>query len=90
MKAWPSALHSGSITHVADHILEKLRSGAMRGVRLDKPGHNPVLYLALFLHPTHGPEFYLLQQGTRMLRKNLGATVIEPYLQHISCQSARH
>lgn len=88
MKAWPSALHSGPITYVADHVLDRLRAGAMRGVRLDRPGYNPVLYFAMYLHPSYDPEFYLIQQSIRMMRKHLPAEVMEPYLQDIACQVA--
>lgn len=64
-KAWPSALHTGAITQVADHILDRLRAGCMRGLRLVKPGMNAIAFLSLFAHPSHDPEYYLLHQGTR-------------------------
>ena len=43
---WPRALHGVSVVHLGHSHYKALRSGAMKGLKVDRKGSNPVLHLA--------------------------------------------
>ena len=67
--AWPRALHSIDITSLgADHF-RKMRTGLLRGVKLDSKGTQP--QLVLLLQPTvTEPEFFALFQSIQLFRRH--------------------
>ena len=68
MLAWPRALHGISVVHLGAAHFEKLRSGALRGLRADRIGANPVLHLATVGFRSD-PEAWAVLQTLRDCRK---------------------
>ena len=66
--AWPKALHGISSTNLGATNFEQLRSGAIRGLGIGRPGMNPVLVLSLVEFPLCDPEFYALCASFRDVR----------------------
>eukprot|EP00438_Fugacium_kawagutii_P019810 Skav227905 [mRNA] locus=scaffold146:48742:58424:- [translate_table: standard] len=89
VKAWPSALHSSSIASIPDQVLDRLRAGCMRGLRLHKPGLNAGAYLGLYLHPSHDPEFHMISHAATMFRRYTAPELAESTLPQVACQPAR-
>ena len=79
MLGWPKALHGCSVVHVGQEHLKRLRSGAMRGLRADRKGANPVLHLVL-THLCGDPEAWMLVQTLRDARDLGGLSRIDALL----------
>eukprot|EP00438_Fugacium_kawagutii_P006882 Skav204951 [mRNA] locus=scaffold3104:98266:103272:- [translate_table: standard] len=66
--AWPKALHGVSVVHLGRQHYVGLRSSAMKGLRVNRKGANPMMRLA-----THGlvydPEAWSLLQTLRDIRE---------------------
>eukprot|EP00435_Cladocopium_sp_Y103_P007868 s1448_g2.t1 len=67
--AWPRAFHSASTVHLADAIIQDLRAGAMKALRLDKAGANAVLQLSLTTNTLLDPGFYVLWDSLQQFRR---------------------
>ena len=88
-KAWASALHAGPGVFVADHTLTSLRAGALKGLGYTKAGVNPMLFLALSVHPAHDPECHLLISGLRAFRRHYSQDFISAYAKEIASTPVR-
>ena len=67
--AWPRAFHSASTVHLAEAIVQELRAGAMKALRLDKSGANAILQLSLSTNTLMDPGFYLLWDSLMQFRR---------------------
>ena len=68
MAAWPRALHAVSVTHVGQNHFKQVRAGALRGLRMRKPGVSPLVQLSLLQDPLTDPEFYTIRATVRDFR----------------------
>eukprot|EP00438_Fugacium_kawagutii_P015677 Skav235300 [mRNA] locus=scaffold520:4940:14554:- [translate_table: standard] len=82
-KAWPNALHAAPGVHISDAIFTDLRAKAMKGLNMSKAGSNPMVYLALVLHPSRDPEGFALQSCIRTLRRVASREIVAAYLPSI-------
>ena len=60
MAAWPRALHGVSLVHLGPRHFDSLRTNAMKGLRLSKPGASSKIQLSLVDFPTADPGFQAL------------------------------
>ena len=76
---WPRALHGISVVHLGLSHFKVLRTGAMRGLRADRKGANPLLHLS-----TNGmhvdPEGWTFLQTVRDARDMGGFEQIQRFL----------
>ena len=77
--AWPRALHGVSVVHLGHHHFKVLRTGAMRGLKADRKGANPVLHLATTT-TLADPEAWTIFQTLRDAREMGGFDRMEPLL----------
>eukprot|EP00438_Fugacium_kawagutii_P018766 Skav219032 [mRNA] locus=scaffold511:61762:64845:+ [translate_table: standard] len=72
---WSSALYGVNGSRMGEEHLDRLRSQAMRALRLDGAGVNGLLRLSLSTTPAAGPGFWRLRRAVlsfvRLLRKEL-------------------
>eukprot|EP00435_Cladocopium_sp_Y103_P027033 s874_g6.t1 len=67
--AWPRAFHSASTVHLTDTLIQELRAGAMKGLRLDKAGANAVLQFSLNPNTMLDPGYFLLWDSLVQFRR---------------------
>ena len=67
--AWPRAFHSASTVHLTDSLVQELRAGAMKGLRLDKAGANAVLQFSLSTNTMLDPGYFLLWDSLSQFRR---------------------
>ena len=77
--AWPRALHGIAVVHLGLHHFKTLRSGAMRGLKADRKGANPVLHLAT-ANILADPEAWAIAQTLRDARELGGYDRMEAIL----------
>ena len=65
---WPKGLHGIGSTTIGGHVLNRLRSGAMRGLQADGAGCSPWLHLGLVEHPICDPMYWAVFQTLRSVR----------------------
>ena len=66
--AWPRCLHGIAATTVSNSTFDALRSGAMKGLRADGAGANPMVHLGLIEHASHDPHCWAILQTCRFAR----------------------
>lgn len=66
--AWPKALHGVAATTVSMNAFGTLRSGAMKGLKADKAGANPMVHLGLVEKPCTDPHAWAIMQTLRLAR----------------------
>ena len=67
--AWPRCLHAIPATTVSNVTFAALRSGAMKGLKADLAGANPVVHLGLVEAPSTDPQFWSIMQTFRLSRE---------------------
>ena len=77
--AWPRALHGISVVHLGQSHFKVLRTGALRGLRSDRKGANPVLHLST-LNLLADPEAWTILQTCRDARELGGYERMETIL----------
>ena len=77
--AWPRALHGISVVHLGQSHFKVLRTGALRGLRSDRKGANPVLHLST-LNLLADPEAWTILQTFRDARELGGYERMETIL----------
>ena len=83
--AWPRALHASSVVHLSDATLKDLRSGAMKGLGLDKAGASSLLQLSLGeKSPLSDPGFYVLWDSLTKFRRLAEPTVASVMLGEVA------
>ena len=78
--AWPAALHGISAAPLGDRHYIKMRSDAMKALKLRAPGANPTIQLSLVGHPISDPQFFALQSTFRDAKFLAGQQVMAPLL----------
>lgn len=78
--AWPRCLHAVAATTVSKVTFAALRSGAMRGLKADVAGANPMVHLGLVEPPSTDPQFWSIMQSFRLARECGNAPRIESVL----------
>ena len=66
--AWPRCLHAVAATTVSNATFTSLRASAMKGIRADSSGANPMVHLGLIESPTHDPQVWSIMQTLRLVR----------------------
>ena len=61
--AWPKALYGCSTAQLGKSHFQRLRTGAMRGLNVRKPGANALVHLSLVKYPVADPAFFALRQS---------------------------
>ena len=79
MLGWPRAFHGCSVVHIELDHYKKVRSGAMRGLRAERKGANPVLHLPIH-HLSGDPEAWVILQTIRDARELGGLARVESML----------
>ena len=87
--AWPKAFHSGSITHLGNHLIHHQRSSLMRAVRFSGKGINPWIQLGLCCPATTDPGFWLLFQSVSHFRRYAAPEVVSWILPETLTRSKR-
>eukprot|EP00435_Cladocopium_sp_Y103_P065573 s99_g27.t1 len=67
--AWPRALHASSTVHIAEAVVQEMRSGAMQALRMDKTGASSVLQFGLSQNTLMDPGFYMLWDAVMQFRR---------------------
>ena len=67
--AWPRCLHAVAATTVSKVTYAALRSGALRGLKLDAAGANPMVHLSLVEAPGTDPQFWSILQTLKLARE---------------------
>ncbi|CAE7852208.1 Pol, partial [Symbiodinium necroappetens] len=80
VSAWPAALHGVSGVCLGLARFAALRSCAMQGLRLDRPGLNPMLYLGMVEFPLADPHFFAIWSTFRDLRAHAVRDTFVPLL----------
>ena len=78
--AWPRALHGIAANTISCSLFRNLRSGAMRGLKADSAGANPMVHLGLIEHATVDPQCWSILQTFRLARDCGTASRVEPLL----------
>ena len=81
--AWPRGLHGVASTAVGNHLLARLRSGAMRGLQADGAGCSPWIHLGLIEQPSCDPTFWSVIQTIRCVRDCAAVDFMQPVLTHV-------
>ena len=79
MLGWPKAFHGCSVVHIGAEHYKKVRSGAMKGLKADRKGANPVLHLPI-THLSGDPEAWVILQTIRDARELGGFSKVEAML----------
>ena len=79
LMGWPRAFHACSVVHVGGGHYKKVRSGAMRGLRVERKGANPCLHLILS-NLQGDPEAWVITQTFRDARELGGLERVEGFL----------
>ena len=87
--AWPLALHGASCTNVSDTDVGCLRSGAIRGLGLDRPGLNPEVVLSLVEYPLADPGFFILDFTFRDMRAFGSRETVVPMIEDVLATPTR-
>ena len=66
--AWPKFLHGIPATTLSLSVFKSLRSGAMRGLRADAAGANPMIQLGMIEPPPVDPHCWAILQTLRLTR----------------------
>ena len=66
--AWPRFLHGVSATTLSLTAFKTLRSGAMKGLRADAAGANPLVHVSLIEKPSTDPHCWTIMQTIRLTR----------------------
>jgi len=66
--AWPRCLHGVPATTLGLTTFQMLRSGAMRGLRADAAGANPMVQLGMIEQPATDPHCWSILQTIRLTR----------------------
>lgn len=66
--AWPRCLHGVPAATISLQAFAQLRSGAMKGLRADAAGANPMVHLGLIEHPSTDPHCWAILQTLRLTR----------------------
>ena len=59
-KAWPLSLHAISSAHLGDEHFDKMRTGAIQGIKCQRAGMSPRIHLSLVENPKVDPQMYAL------------------------------
>ena len=78
--AWPAALHGVSASPLGDRHYVKLRSEAMRALKLRAPGANPLIQFSLVGHSISDPQFFALQSTFSDAKFLAGRDIVAPLL----------
>ena len=81
---WPKGLHGIGSTTIGGHVLNRLRSGAMRGLQADGAGCSPWLHLGLVEHPICDPMYWAVFQTLRSVRDCAALDFVLPVLTRVS------
>ena len=87
--AWPAALHGISGVSLSLACFASLRSAAAQGLRLDRPGLNPMVYLGMVEFPLADPHFFAIWSTFRDLRVQAGKPGFVVLLQSLLLGGAR-
>eukprot|EP00435_Cladocopium_sp_Y103_P054503 s775_g17.t1 len=79
MLGWPKAFHACSVVHIGQCHFQKVRSGAMRGLKAERKGANPALHL-IISHLLGDPEAWVIVQTIRDARDLGGLDRVEQFL----------
>ena len=82
--AWPRALYGASICSLGHRYVAALRTAALRGLGVSKPGASAAAHLALVEHPSADPGFVLFRASLVDIRSQVEASVLAPVLDHLS------
>ena len=82
--AWPRGLHGVASTGIGKSILQRLRSGAVRGLQADGAGCNPWIPLGLIEHPSCDPGYWAVVQTIRSVRDCAALDYIQPVLTRLA------
>ena len=84
--AWPKGLHGIASTSIGRNILQRLRSGAVRGLQADGAGCNPWVQLGLIEHPSCDPGYWSVLQTIRSVRDCATLDFVQPVLTRLAWQ----
>ena len=86
--AWPRAFYGISICSLGSKYVVALRTAALRGLGLSRPGVNPAVHLAIVEHPKADPGFVPFRTSVVDLRSQLDPDVAFSVLDHLSTAPA--
>ena len=86
--AWPRAFYGISICSIGSKYVLALRTAALRGLGLSRPGANPAIHLAMVEHPKADPGFVPFRASVLDLRIQLAPEVACAVLDHLSTAPA--
>lgn len=66
--AWPKGLHAIAATTLSTSTFNALRAGAMKGLKEDHAGSNPMLHLGLVESPLADPHFWSIFQTFKFVK----------------------
>ena len=84
MVAWPNVLHGITSIHLGNDHYEELRTGAMRGLKLEAWGASPPIQLSLVEHPLTDPAFHALWHTVSDVRMHLPLDTCERILDELA------
>ena len=82
--AWPRGLHGVASTGLGRSILQRLRSGAVRGLQADGAGCSPWIQLGLIEHPACDPGYWSVMQTIRSVRDCAALDFVQPVLTRLA------
>ena len=82
--AWPRAFYGVSICQLGTRYISALRTSALKGLGMSRPGSNAAIHLALVESPSADPGFVLLRSSVVDLRIQLHPQVAVPILDHLA------
>ena len=82
--AWPRAFYGVSICQLGNRYISALRTSALKGLGMSRPGSNAAIHLALVESPSADPGFVLLRSSVVDLRIQLQLQVAVPILDHLA------
>ena len=82
--AWPKGLHGVASTGIGRNIIQRLRSGAVRGLQADGAGCNPWIQLGLIEHPSCDPGYWSVLQTIRSVRDCAALDFVQPVLTRLA------
>ena len=76
--AWPMGLHGIAGVTVGEQHFVRLRTGAMQGLALDRPGASPLAHLSLMASPLTDPGFFAVRASVLAFRVNVNKDLVVP------------
>ena len=84
---WSKGLHGIEAVIIGNHHFEVMRTGAMRGLGVQKQGASPVLQLGCVEPPTFDPQFLALWQSLMSFRKHHTPDIMSFVFEQIAQQA---